>query len=42
LFVSQILTLWPVIYLSIDRLRRRPDPVAVRPRRNSLELKLRG
>jgi multidrug efflux pump len=31
LFVSQILTLYttPVIYLLIDRLRRRPDPVAV-------------
>ena len=30
LFVSQILTLYttPVIYLLIDRLRRRPDPVA--------------
>jgi multidrug efflux pump len=31
LFVSQILTLYttPVIYLLIDRLRRRPDPVAI-------------
>jgi len=31
LFVSQILTLYttPVIYMLIDRLRRRPRPVAV-------------